>query len=211
MISGKHGFLDGLPVIVAGGRAIVSSSHPQSSRLGSPLSLQQRKYPISQYMIAVREIKDQLFFNHQELNFFSFYIYHYISKRQQRIANSFAIKMYFLSFSQFLVHLPTIFFPFIDQADRYDYQVKRSSLHIKLDNRVLYSILTSMGLTMPCPDLPSPLPAFQPIFCSSLLPMLSPPIPDLVGCSYLQNDQLGLSQESIVSHLIKINLKFYVK
>lgn len=117
--------------------------------------------------------------------------------------------MYFLSFSQFLV--TTNFFPFIDQADRYDYQVKRSSLHIKLDNRVLYSILTSMGLTMPCPDLPSPLPAFQPIFCSSLLPMLSPPIPDLVGCSYLQNDKLGLSQESIVLHVIKINLKFYVK
>lgn len=68
------------------------------------------------------------------------------------------------------------------------------------------SIPTSMGLTMPCPDLPRPLPAFQPIFCSSLFPMLSPPIPDLVGCSYLQNDQqLGLSQQYIVLN----NLKFH--
>lgn len=65
-----------------------------------------------------------------------------------------------------------------------------------------------MGLTMPCPDLPSPLPAFQPIFCSSLFPMLSPPIPDLVGCSYLQNDQLWLSQEFIVLNFIQITLNF---
>lgn len=208
MISGKHGFLDGLPVIVAGGCAIVSSSHPQSSRLGSPLSLQQRKYPISQYMLAVQEIKNQLLFNHQNLFLFVFYLSIYIQETTKDRKFFCYIDVFFIFQSIFSNNK---FFPFIDQADRYDYQVKRSSLHIKLDNRVLYSILTSMGLTMPCPDLPSPLPAFQPIFCSSLLPMLSPPIPDLVGCSYLQNDQLGLSQESIVLHVIKINLKFYVK
>ena len=44
---------------------------------------------------------------------------------------------------------------------------------------------TCTGLTIPCSFFPSPFPACQPIFCSILFPILSPPIPALVGSSYL--------------------------